>query len=48
MLDPTLFTSWSDAHTRGKVATEDTWRAADPFGRASRLARGAPGGVVAR
>lgn len=39
VLDPTLFTSWSDAHTRGKVATEDTWRAADPFGRASRLAR---------
>lgn len=39
VLDPTLFTTWSEARTRGGVATEDTWGAADPLRRASRLAR---------
>ncbi|SDI34426.1 hypothetical protein SAMN05192558_107232 [Actinokineospora alba] len=39
VLDPTLFTTWPDARTRGGMATEDTWRAADPLRRASSLAR---------
>ncbi|MBC6447394.1 esterase [Actinokineospora xionganensis] len=39
VLDPTLFTTWSEARTRGGMATEETWRAADPLRRASRLVR---------
>lgn len=37
LLDPTLFTSWPDAHNRGGVATEDAWQDMDPLRRAGRL-----------